>query len=286
MKIVLGAAQIGMNYGLFNNKKISKSQFKKIEKKIFSSGYIKYIDTANTYGKSEKIIGSSKLKNLKIITKVSLPKKKIKDVEIFIGKKIKKTLNNLNKKKIYGILFHNSNDLLKSEGKLLLKYLLVLKKKKIIKKIGISIYSPLELNKIWKFWKPDIVQAPLNILDNRIINSGWINILVKNKVKIFARSCFLKGLLLSDYNKLKISKSSKFLLNKFNNWCLANNISKVKACLDFVRQFTKIEFVVLGFNNYNQLLEVINIFKEKRKKIPRKFSSNNLSLIDPRKWNC
>ena len=54
MKIVLGAAQIGMNYGLFNNKKISKSQFKKIEKKIFSSGYIKYIDTANTYGKSEK----------------------------------------------------------------------------------------------------------------------------------------------------------------------------------------------------------------------------------------
>ena len=34
MKLVIGSAQLGMNYGLFNNKKISRKEFKKIEKLV------------------------------------------------------------------------------------------------------------------------------------------------------------------------------------------------------------------------------------------------------------
>ena len=76
MKLVIGSAQLGMNYGLFNNKKISVKEFKKIEKLVLKSK-INFIDTATSYGLSEKIIGNSKLKNLHIITKIKLPKKKI-----------------------------------------------------------------------------------------------------------------------------------------------------------------------------------------------------------------
>jgi hypothetical protein len=35
MKLVLGAAKLGMNYGLFNNKKINQEEFKRIEKLVF-----------------------------------------------------------------------------------------------------------------------------------------------------------------------------------------------------------------------------------------------------------
>ena len=72
MKLVIGSAQLGMKYGLFNNKKISNSEFKKIEKLVFKSN-INFIDTAISYGNSENIIGNSKLKNLNIITKIKLP---------------------------------------------------------------------------------------------------------------------------------------------------------------------------------------------------------------------
>ena len=75
MKLVIGSAQLGMNYGLFNKKKISAKEFKKIEKLVLKSK-INFIDTATSYGDSEKIIGTSKLKNLHIITKIKLPKKK------------------------------------------------------------------------------------------------------------------------------------------------------------------------------------------------------------------
>ena len=55
MKLVLGAAQFGMNYGVVNSSGIcSKTDLKKILDFSFSSG-IKEIDTAISYGESEKI---------------------------------------------------------------------------------------------------------------------------------------------------------------------------------------------------------------------------------------
>ena len=87
-------------------------------------------------------------------------------------------------------------------------------KKNIIKNIGISIYNPKELNVIWKLWKPDIVQPPLNIFYPRIADSGWLNVL-KNKVKIFIRSIFLQGLLIND---LSHSQINKFFLNHSNKF--------------------------------------------------------------------
>jgi aryl-alcohol dehydrogenase-like predicted oxidoreductase len=284
MKLVIGSAQLGMNYGLFNNRKIKLKEFKKIEKLVLKSK-INFIDTAISYGDSENIIGSSKLKNLHIITKIKLPSKKNIQVRDWALKEISKSLYKLKIKKIYGVLVHDYKDLLGKYGKDYLLSLQELKKKKIIKKIGISIYNSHEIKKIWKFWRPDLIQVPFNPLDNRILDSGWVDVLRKFKVKIFARSVFLQGLLINEDNSFIINKNHKILLNKFKNWCYKNNISLLQACIHFVKQFKKIDYLIVGFNNYNQLKEIIDVFKKKHINIPRKFSTNKINLIDPRKWN-
>ena len=56
MKLVLGTAALGMKYWLFSYKKTNREEFKKIEKLVLESK-IKFIDTASSYGSSEKIIG-------------------------------------------------------------------------------------------------------------------------------------------------------------------------------------------------------------------------------------
>ena len=284
MKLVIGSAQLGMNYGLFNNKKISRKEFKNIEKLILKSK-INFIDTATSYGDSENIIGNSKLKNLHIITKIRLPNKKNIYFKNWASKEIAKSLHRLKIKKIYGVLIHDCKYLLGKFGKKYLFSLQELKKKKIIKKIGISVYDVAEIEKIWKFWKPDLVQVPFNPLDNRILDSGWVNILKRFKVKIFARSIFLQGLLINEDNSFKINKEYKNLLSKFKNWCYKNNISLLQGCLHFTKQFKKIDYLVVGFNNYNQLKEIIDVFKKKQIIIPKKFSTKKINLIDPRKWN-
>jgi aryl-alcohol dehydrogenase-like predicted oxidoreductase len=133
MKLVIGSAQLGMNYGLFNNKKIDDKEFKKIEKLVLKSK-INFIDTAISYGDSENIIGSSKLKNLHIITKIKLPSKKNIQVRDWVLKEISKSLYKLKIKKIYGVLIHDYKDLLGKCGKDYLLSLQELKKKKNYKK--------------------------------------------------------------------------------------------------------------------------------------------------------
>jgi len=284
MKLVIGTAQLGMKYGLFNNKPISRKEFKKIEKLVFKSN-INFIDTAISYGDSENIIGNSKLKNLNIITKIKLPEKKDIYIKDWVSKEISKSLNRLKIKNIYGVLIHDYRDLLGKHGKIYLLSLQELKKKKIIKKIGISIYSQQEIKKIWKFWKPDLVQVPFNPLDNRILDSGWVDTLKKFKVKIFVRSVFLQGLLINEGQHFRMKRNYIILLNKFKNWCYKNNISLLQGCLHFVKQFKKIDYLVVGFDNYNQLKEIIDVFKKKQINIPKKFFTDKLNLIDPRKWN-
>ena len=284
MKLVIGSAQLGMKYGLFNNKQISRKEFKKIEKLVFKSN-INFIDTAISYGDSENIIGNSKLKNLNIITKIKLPEKKDIYIKDWVSKEISKSLNRLKIKNIYSVLIHDYRDLLGKNGKIYLLSLQELKKKKIIKKIGISIYSQQEIKKIWKFWKPGLVQVPFNPLDNRILDSGWVDTLKKFKVKIFVRSVFLQGLLINEGQHFRMKRNYIILLNKFKNWCYKNNISLLQGCLHFVKQFKKIDYLVVGFDNYNQLKEIIDVFKKKQINIPKKFFTDKLNLIDPRKWN-
>ena len=283
MKIAIGSANLGTRYGLFGKKKFDTKEILKVEK-LLSKSKIKFIDTAHQYKKSEEIIGKSKLKNLNIITKIKLPQQSTLSVNEIVNKIIFKSLKRLNKESIHSILVHDYKDLLGKKGKEFLKELKILKQSGLVKNIGISIYDSKELKKIWKFWKPDLVQIPLNLFDQRILQSSWLNILKKNKIQIFARSCFLQGLLIGNYNSLTIPKNLYLHLKKFDNWCIANKISRLKACLDFVRQINKIDCIVVGFNDADQLNNILNEFKKKNKKISYKFKLNNLNYIDPRKW--
>ncbi|MDB4119451.1 aldo/keto reductase [Candidatus Pelagibacter sp.] len=284
MKIAIGSANLGTKYGLFGKKKFEIKELQKVEK-LLSKSKIEFIDTAHQYKSSEEIIGKSKLKNLNIITKIKLPKQSTLSINKIVNKIIFKSLKRLNKKTIHSILVHDYRDLLGKKGKEFLKELKMLKRNGFVKNIGISIYDPNDLKKIWKFWKPDLVQIPLNLFDQRILESSWLKILKKNKIQVFARSCFLQGLLIGDYNSLNIPKNLCLHLKKFENWCTTNKISRLKACLDFVRQINQIDCIVVGFNDFNQLNDILNEFKKKSKKISYKLKLSNLNYIDPRRWN-
>jgi aryl-alcohol dehydrogenase-like predicted oxidoreductase len=285
MKLVIGTAQLGFNYGLLK-KKINLKEIKKIKNFLFKCN-INIIDTAINYGDSEKIIGNSSLNKLKIITKIRIPILKKKKLEAWFAEEIQSSLKKLKINHIYGLLVHDYKDLLGVRGKNYLKLLIDLKKKEIVKKIGISIYDTKELDLIQRLFKPDIVQAPFNVFDQRLKNSGWLDKLKKSNVEIYARSCFLQGLLLNCGHVNKIKKTFadyENYLDLWFYWCRINKISSLKACLAFLKQQKKIDYIVIGFDNLNQLKEIVKNFNQKSISIPDIFNNTNLNLIDPRKW--
>ena len=280
MHLTIGTAQFGFKYGL-DKIKINDKEILKI-KKIISKNKIKYWDTAINYGRSEKILGNLKIEK-KIITKITLPKKKVKNLEKWFENTLRKSLKRLKVKSLYGLLIHNTSDIL-FDNKKFLNLILEYKKKKLVSKIGISVYETQEIEKVLKFWKPDIIQIPVNIFDQRFIKNNFLKTLKKKKIEIYARSCFLQGILLKDTLCMGNDKSKK-IFKKFLAWCKKNKIDQLTTCLHFIKKIKDINSLVVGFDNALQLKEIISAFNTKLIIVPNKFSNNEKKLIDPRKWS-
>ncbi len=103
-KYVIGTANFGRNYGLFK-KKVNKNEVSKILR-LAKKLKIQLVDTANFYGNAEKILGKSKYKNFKYITKIKVSKNHIKK-PIYLKKLILNSIKNLKIKQIYAVLIHN-----------------------------------------------------------------------------------------------------------------------------------------------------------------------------------
>lgn len=207
-KIVIGTANFGNQYSI---KGIKKLETKEIEK-ILNFAYkkkIRNIDTAPVYGNSEFILGKIGLKNWRVSTKIQL-KKNCKNHHDFILSSVSKSLNNLKVDKLENLLVHSTlGEFNKKEKIKIIETLKKLKKNKIIKNFGCSIYSPKELYDSTKSNDIDIIQAPLNIFDRRFVDKKVEKYLREKKIKLQVRSIFLRGLLLHDYNTLP---------RKFNYW--------------------------------------------------------------------
>ena len=279
--IAIGTAQNDKSYGILRKNRNLNGIFTNKCSKNFN-----LIDTAISYQNVEKRL--IKLdKKIKIVTKISFKninyKESLSDLEILERLKICffDHLKKMNRNSIYGLLLHDFKDL-KIKNKLILKFIKLLKKDKIIKKIGISIYSTNELNYLFNFWKPDIIQIPTNVLDRRFVNSKWYKISKKNKIELHCRSCFLQGLI---NNKMNIkNKKMLKLLNKWSLFCKENGISKTEGAINFINNYN-FDYVIFGINNKRQLSEIRKIYlKQKKVKVPKDISTNDKNIIDPSKW--
>ena len=282
--LVIGTANFNKLYGL-NKTKVKLNEIKSILKKL-KKRKIFYIDTADNYKLSKKIKNLIRINKFKIIFKFNLPRKKVFSINTFC-KNLAKKLNQFSTKPVEAIMFHNVEDF---ENKNILKILNKIydfKKRKLVKKIGISIYSPNDLQKIRKIFIPDLIQIPLNIFDQRFTSKKFVDFFKSNKIDVYARSIFLQGVILktsSEINKLKFNDNIKKKLHDYDEWCKNNYISKIDASFKFIKKKRFVKYVVVGVDNFKQLNDLVLSFKSKKNFKLRNFSYNNNNLIDPRKW--
>ena len=175
-KIVIGSANFEQKYGI-ENKKINPVEKREIIN-FAKSNNIFTIDTAQSYFKNKKIFKNIDSR-FKFTTKIKLNKywTSLK----FCKKKLRSHSTSFKNFKIQSLLIHDIKILYSKFGPKIFKNLLILKKNKYFKKIGVSIYDPKCLNYLTSKYDIDIVQCPYNIFDKRIINSGWFLKLKKKK---------------------------------------------------------------------------------------------------------
>ena len=281
----LGTAQFGMNYGL-DNLKDTKIKNKEIED-IFNFFFINkgmYIDTAQNYGDSEKIISKYLSKDSKVITKFKF------DDGMSIEEVATKSLMNLNIPLLDTVLIHNSEALV--GGRSALDQLIKLKDQKFTKNIGISIYS---LKDIWgssiDFGKEilsciDVLQIQGNAFDKSFFDEENLKDINKD-IRIDMRSIFLQGVLLQDISILN-SMFPKFYkeLNLWETYCKQNSLPKLNAALLNLPNHNRLNSLTLfGCRSLKEIQEIKYTIESIDELDSLKFSSDfPKELIDPRLW--
>ena len=288
-KIALGTAQFGLPYGISNTHgQVDRTEMDKIWQ-VARGANITLLDTAIAYGKSEENIGATESVGFDIVTKLPPFTGTETSVTQWVHSQIQNSLAKLKRNSVYGLLLHNPADLLADNGDELLTALVNLKRDGLIKKFGISIYAPTELDSLFSQipnFFPDMVQAPLNVLDQSLDTSGWLSKLSLLNIEIHIRSVFLQGLLLQQPNERSAGFSRwSSVFAQFDSWTNAQQMSPLTACLGHVLSYPEVSRVVIGVTSANELRQIIAASPGDPIRAPQSLQVTDVDLIQPMNWN-
>jgi aryl-alcohol dehydrogenase-like predicted oxidoreductase len=283
--LALGTAQFGMSYGISNKtgKVSDNNAFAILE--MAERLDIDTIDTAIGYGDSEACLGQYGVSTFKVITKLHSVPDEIKDVNNWVKDNLQRSLERLKIEKLHGLLLHEPDFLCTARGEELWLAIQNLKSQGLIQKIGISIYSPKTLDALNDSFSFDIIQAPLNILDCRLLTSGWLDKLYKDDIEVHARSAFLQGLLLFNTSDRPDKFNSwKSIFESWDKWLAENKIDPVHACIAFLASQSGIKKIIVGVENSDQLESINSYLHSPVFESFPSLSTDDENLINPSRW--
>jgi aryl-alcohol dehydrogenase-like predicted oxidoreductase len=284
-RLALGTVQFGLDYGVANSSgRVTEAEVGMILNRAAAAG-IDTLDTAIAYGQSEECLGRVGMAAWRVITKLPPLPQEISDLREWLDEQIGGSLRRLGIARLEALLLHRSSDLLGPHGKAYLGILADMKAAGLTRALGVSIYDPAELDRLWPIWKPDVVQAPCNVLDRRLIHSGWLDRLNRDGIRVHVRSAFLQGLLLMPAERRPdVFAPWKATLDRWSEWCKQREISPLRGALTFMRTLRGVEFVVIGVDSDAHLEECVEHFSALEPLPPDDLFSDDRNLIDPSRW--
>jgi len=283
--LALGTANFGLPYGVSNESgQISADSVADILQIAMQVG-ISCLDTAIAYGASQKVLGSIGLRDWRVISKISSLEPDCKDISGYVGRQIEKMFEDLQVKSIDTVLVHNAQDLIGQNGDQIFLELQKIKHANLVNKIGVSIYGPNDIAIISSRYSVDVVQAPLNVLDNRIESSGWLWQLSEHEVEVHARSIFLQGLLVSrELQKTALFQQWCETFKRWNDFSDASGRSDLANCVGHVKSFDQVSQIVVGVDSATQLREIVDAFSSPARRVAGLDCGADETLINPSKW--
>ena len=284
-KLALGTAQFGLKYGLANMVDKVPSDMVAQLLKIASTCDITMLDTAIAYGDSEQVLGRYNLTKFEVVSKLPAVPSDCSSVEEWVLEQTIASLKRLKTDKLHDLLLHRPAQLLGTNGEKIYKSILKLKEQGMVDQIGVSVYGPDELSELIKRFDFDVIQAPMNIFDRRMKNTGMLKHLKKIGITIHIRSAFLQGLLLMSNDKIPVYFAPWApLIKQYHQWLNQQSLSPLQACLSYLNQHSDIDKIIVGVDDIWQLKQIIAAINTPNISIPDFLHSVDEGLINPSRW--
>ena len=283
--LALGTAQFGLAYGVANSTgQVTLEVIDEILALANSAG-IDTLDTAIVYGESEMCLGMLGIKGWQVVSKLPPMPLDCVDVPGWVYANVYGSLSRLRIPKLKAMLLHRSQDLLSAKGDALYRALVDCRNSGCVGQIGISVYSPHDIETVFNRYALDMVQAPLNVVDRRLITSGMLSQLAKRRVEVHVRSAFLQGLLVMN----PADRPSRFtnwqsLWHSWSEWLDAQCLTPQQACLGYALSQSGVARVVVGVDSIAHLREILSASLVGLVEPPLTLISEDSKLINPLSW--
>ncbi len=241
-KLGLGTVQFGQAYGVSNTTgQVPKEEAARILARAAAGG-VTLLDTAANYGDAEAVLAELNTAPFRIVTKTISVKNGVEAV-IARARQSAQTL------KPDTLLVHAAADL---EDAKLWPALQALKTEGLFRKIGISTYYNDNPAALAARFKPDVMQLPFSILDQRLLADGSLKRLSELGVEVHARSLFLQGLLFMEEPPEKLAWATREL-RSVKSHIIKTGIPLLSAALHFVLQRPEIAIGLVGVTSVKEL---------------------------------
>ena len=260
-QLCLGTAQFGLPYGITNHfGKVPEAALASLLRKAKEAG-ICYLDTAQAYGEAEAVLGRQLPADhrFRVISKLPAqikPAFSAEDVDLWEQSLIL-SCQSLGVKGLDAFLLHSSADLAKPGGQFLEAWLLGLRERGLVKRLGVSIYGVEDLKCVNPLLL-DLVQLPLSLFDQRLLQDGTIARLRSRGTAIHARSLYLQGLLLTPASQWPSWVSGEVIAHQhaLEAFAESRGCRLIDMAVGFARQQTDLEAVVFGLCTIKELREL------------------------------
>lgn len=287
-RIALGTAQLGMRYGIANSAgQIALEEARSLLCTGWDSG-IRMLDTAVLYGESESTLGRLGTAGWQIISKLPGMPDTVTSPAQWVREELSASLSRLRVNALHGLLLHRPAQLLGPHGEALYRAIAEEREQGRVSKIGISIYAPEELEALPRAMRFDIVQAPWNVLDQRMTCSGWGLRLQAEGCDFHARSVFLQGVLLMPPSaRPPYFRRWHALFDAWDAWLAENEVSPLQACLQHALAAPGIARVVVGVDSAAHLGQILSAASDvcQAPALPAEIGSEDPALLNPANWS-
>lgn len=259
-RLALGTVQFGMAYGVSNARgQVPAEEARTILRRAHAAG-MRVLDTAAAYGEAEQVLAAALggQHDFRVVTKTLTFANGLPAVEARARRSAA-----LLGEAADALLVHAANDLASDDGAARWRMLERLRDEGLFRRIGISAYAADAPLALAKRFRPDLMQVPVSLLDQRLITDGTLEGLRALGIEVHARSVFLQGLLLMQPGALppKLAYAAP-VLREIQTRIAASGGAPLAAALGFILNRPEIDFAVVGVTGLRELEEILDAAAE------------------------
>ena len=255
-KLGLGASQLGLDQPPSQPRGRSPEREAADAMQIAARAGLTILDAQVSFGRAETVIGNlmPRPSPFRVMIKAGRADRGPDSVE----DEARAALRRLRLDKADTIMVQSAGELCCPQGAAMWDRLKKLRDEGLFAKIGVSVFASDEPVALTRRFRPDIVQAPASLLDQRLIVSGALAEIAGLGVEVHLRSIFLQGLLFLPPDRMPVAlRGASGPLSRVRRMIAEGRSDPLQAALGFALSRPEARHVIVGVASAAELQAVI-----------------------------